>query len=357
MISRLSPDRDSIHNLSAQMHSRRTSRSSCLPSGDRSSRIEKPRSNHNSPRLLERRKTTSGTRRYATLDDHFNMMFGTEGDDEVEEEKKERPFSWHPSSSHFPVPPRSSTLAHQTQPQHSSFQRSTSSRNSAYGDDFYSLSARNSMHSEQLLNYTSYVPSHESHRSSEDSESNWQTPAYTTSCYSTPATEPMPWYLQEWARKNQASLENTGNGSSDFLPIQYPTVASSEDAEMEDGKELIGMGLYDAPESGFPWSSSRLAEGTGKGLKLEETWQPPEDDDEEEDETSSDEGSVEELPAAKENNQLPAPASAKPNISGNMEGQSFFFDGDETYTKEWWFQQLQQPSLPARDAGLGHGWL
>jgi hypothetical protein len=40
-----------------------------------------------------------------------------------------------------------------------------------------------------------------------------------------------------------------------------------------------------------------------------------------------------------------------------MEGQSFFFDEDETVSKEWWFQQMKQPSMPMRANGLGYGWL
>lgn len=136
-----------------------------------------------------------------------------------------------------------------------------------------------------------------------------------------------------------------------------------EDTE-DAGKELVGMGLYDLPEPALSWNSSSLVEGTGKGLKLEETWQPPEDEDDEEneeeeqeaDDASSDDGSVEELPTAKETTQLPI-HNVKPQIPGNMDGQSFFFDEDESYTKEWWFQQLKQPSMPVRDAGLGYGWL
>lgn len=214
------------------------------------------------------------------------------------------------------------------------------------------------------------------HRGSQDSDSSWQdasnrTPGYEFSALSTPATEPMPWYLQEWARKNQ---EQAANSSADFLPIQHPPAQDdivNDDVDMEDsGKELVGMGLYDLPEPSLSWSDG-LIEPTGKGLKLEETWQPPEEDEDdnndseagdEEDagDASSDDGSVEEL-----SQPLPPPhptnaiqqGVSKARLQGSMEGQSFFFDEDETYTKEWWFQQLRQPALPVRDAGLGYGWL
>jgi hypothetical protein len=229
------------------------------------------------------------------------------------------------------------------------------------------------MYPEQLQNCSAYEHSNDAHRGSQDSESSWQSQqTYAMSNYSTPATEPMPWYLQEWARKNQAEAVNSRNGSTDFLPIQHPSTdevdAAGEDEDMEEeeeeeeeqqGKELVGMGLYDLPESSLLGFSS-LVEGSGKGLKLEETWQPPEDgDDEEQVDDASSEDDEEELPTAKENvnTQLPIQSVADKQMSGNMQGQSFFFDEDETYTKEWWFQQLKQPSMPVRDAGLGYGWL
>jgi hypothetical protein len=127
---------------------------------------------------------------------------------------------------------------------------------------------------------------------------------------------------------------------------------------MEDsGKELMGLGLYDTPDADASWSSG-LVESTGKGLKLEETWEPPTEDEdaEDEDDASSDDGSVEELPVS--NSVQEQLSVVHPKTSDNMNGQSFFFEDDETYTKEWWFHQLKQPTtLPVRDAGLGYGWL
>ncbi|TDZ31661.1 hypothetical protein C8035_v001411 [Colletotrichum spinosum] len=80
--------------------------------------------------------------------------------------------------------------------------------------------------------------------------------------------------------------------SEDAIPYQ-----PLDDAQGE-GEILVGMGLYDAPDkydTDPQLSASRSAmstllggtnllckpEGTGKGLKLEESWQPPETDDEE----------------------------------------------------------------------------
>ncbi|KAI9649150.1 hypothetical protein NHQ30_001717 [Ciborinia camelliae] len=116
-----------------------------------------------------------------------------------------------------------------------------------------------------------------------------------------------------------------------FLPIQHPdtTFAPEEsipyhplsDDEPE-GEELIGMGLYDTPDnsktslsdpqldnyrmmsSQFLGNSYRRPEPVGKGLKLEETWQPPsekDDDNDEEDEEDGDGEDEEEQEVVSEN--------------------------------------------------------
>jgi len=130
--------------------------------------------------------------------------------------------------------------------------------------------------------------------------------------------------------------------------------------EDDDGEKLVALGLYDMPESSS-WTG--FAEATGKGLKLEETWQPPEEDEDEEDaDDASSEASVEEpsppLPAVDEQTQrLQLPVHVKAQTPGSLEGQSFFFDDDEAVSKEWWYQQLKQPSMPIRDNNLGYDWL
>ena len=79
-------------------------------------------------------------------------------------------------------------------------------------------------------------------------------------------------------------------------PAPYEPLAESED----DGEILVGMGLYDTPDkheadpglnnyrstlsSLFGGGAPNVPGQGGKGLKLEETWQPPESDDEDEDE-------------------------------------------------------------------------
>ena len=108
-------------------------------------------------------------------------------------------------------------------------------------------------------------------------------------------------------------------------------------------KELVGMGLYDDRESSsmslldIAASQDSNRDSMGKGLKLEETWQPPNDDDEEEE----DEGySTEEADEAEEAPQpvIPsAPAEVQPACYPayrDMSNQSFFFNDDDEYIYE-----------------------
>ncbi|RMZ71214.1 cell morphogenesis Las1 [Pyrenophora seminiperda CCB06] len=329
----------------SQLH-RRTSRGSTNQPACRSARVEKPKSHHNSPKaMMERRKTTTEPKLYATLDDHYRMMFGMAAEEVEERPQPSRPVSWHPSCSQYQA--SQPTNYCQSQQQWSQ-EWSPSSRDSYHGSDFYSLSTRNSM-----LEPMTAAPAY-----SNESEYPWQsvsqnTPTYMHSSMNTPTTEPLPWYLQQWAQKNQAQTSN------DFLPIQHPS-QQDQDMEEDDGEKLVALGLYDAPEPASSWG---MSEGTGKGLKLEETWQPPEEEndeeDEEDDDDASSEASVDEpsppLPPVHEQPHMAVHVQSQ--TPGSMEGQSFFFDEDETASKEWWFQQVKQPSMPVRDAGLGYGWI
>jgi hypothetical protein len=307
---------------------------------------------------MERRKTTTENKLYATLDDHYRMMFGVAP--EVEERPQpSRPMSWHPSSSQFQAAQQTNYFDHMP---HQDWSRhyASSPQDSHYGSDFYSLSTRNSMF-EPVTSAPQYSTGYGMHRGSDESDYSWQgVPQQTSGSFhssvNTPTTEPLPWYLQQWAQKNQAQAFDSHHGSTDFLPIQHSQ--QDEDMEEDDGEKLVALGLYDTPEPSLTWGA--LTEATGKGLKLEETWQPPEEDGEEDDDDASSEASVEEpsppLPPTRQQPQH-MPVHVKSQTPGSVDGQSFFFDEDETVSKEWWFQPAMQPSMPVRDAGLGYGWL
>ena len=107
-------------------------------------------------------------------------------------------------------------------------------------------------------------------------------------------------------------------------------------------KELSGIGLYDdrIPDPTSGTSNDPNRDSMGKGLKLEETWQPPKDDvenddDDDEGSCSTDEGEeIEEDP--------PIMASAPQNAQNafyppfrDLSNQSFFFSNDDDpYTGE-----------------------
>ncbi|KAL5119927.1 hypothetical protein ACEQ8H_002025 [Pleosporales sp. CAS-2024a] len=354
--------------MSGHMHTshlpRRASRTSAAQPTTRPARVEKPKSHHNSPRAMERRRTTTTTtttepKRYATLDDHYRMMFGVEPEEACEERSQSsRPVSWHPSSTQRQPQPTSSYFDHHHQNCYPA-----SPCGSTQGSDFYSLSTRNSM----------FEPS--SHHASRDWQSTpYQTPSHAQSTTTTTPSEPLPWYLHQWAQKNQEHARAAShNRSMDFLPVQHPP--THDDQDMEDGGEkLVALGLYDLPEPSLSWEGIG-APSTGKGLKLEETWQPPaaddDDDDDEAGHDNDDDADVEDdasseaseepsppLPSVDEcSQQLRLPVHVKTHTPGSMDGQSFFFDDDETVSKEWWFQQAKQPSMPVRGHGLAYGWL
>ena len=125
-------------------------------------------------------------------------------------------------------------------------------------------------------------------------------------------------------------------------------------------KELIGMGLYNNPDDDL-WSEldhdtgsflCHLAnphrESTGKGLKLEETWEPPKaQDGAEDDDASSSDEAEEELPTMLTTMEQ-VPAASYPPY-GDLSNQSFFFDSDDPYPSCVTFDQglsSFQPKYP-----------
>lgn len=71
-------------------------------------------------------------------------------------------------------------------------------------------------------------------------------------------------------------------------PYLEPGVKEEEE---EEGDILIGLGLYDPPEK-LPYEGGLLGasfEPKGKGLKLEDAWEPPASDDEEDGEGEAEE--------------------------------------------------------------------
>jgi hypothetical protein len=144
-------------------------------------------------------------------------------------------------------------------------------------------------------------------------------------------TDPTMYSHFEWNNFATNGFESSSTAPptpDNFLPIQHPEPAFSaeesipyqplEDSE-SGGEELIGMGLYDSPDpiktssldpqldnyralmmSHLMGPGHRKTESTGKGLKLEETWEPPASDDEDADDEEQDgegeDDDIEEVP-------------------------------------------------------------
>ncbi|KAI4115969.1 MAG: hypothetical protein LQ338_007783 [Usnochroma carphineum] len=149
-------------------------------------------------------------------------------------------------------------------------------------------------------------------------------------------------------------LSNPCNFTSAYVRSSSPPPITKKPS-----KELVGMGLYDGPgrkelstlNSSPDHIDQMFTTPQGKGLKLEETWQPPNEDVDDVEEEGSSEDEAEEVPQ---------PVSTQPDVQstfipayGDLSNQSFFFDGDDPYTDYLPFEQGLQVYRPkASDSGL-----
>ena len=180
-----------------------------------------------------------------------------------------------------------------------------------------------------------------------------------------PLTYRHPQYsAQDWTQVLSSELPRTAAYPVPHYPPteafptrrRTPGTALQPRQPKEQSKELVGMGLYDSPDKdqissltfGDRFGCTQVCdtlhhrqESVGKGLKLEETWQPPlgqevEDEDEVEDEAekdySTDEGEEELLSgpgliAAGQQHTALLPY-------GDLSNQTFFFDDEENFTND-----------------------
>ena len=199
------------------------------------------------------------------------------------------------------------------------------------------------------------------------------------------AYRPPQYAAQDWTHGFSSELPWT---TACPIPHYPPTQASPTQGRTsgtalqprplkEQTKELVGMGLYDSPDKDHI-SSLTLGDGSGctqlwgtlhhrqesvgKGLKLEETWQPPigqEDENQDEVEGELDEGystdeGEEELPVG---HGLAAPGQQQAALPayGDLSNRKFFFDNDETFTNDLAFDQtFSFAQHKALDAAMGH---
>ncbi|KAH7166145.1 hypothetical protein EDB81DRAFT_276721 [Dactylonectria macrodidyma] len=337
---------DLSRHMAMSQASRRLSRGSTGQRSGAAMRVVKPTSANNSPRssgIMARRKTLmndgNAQRRRQQALEQASLFYGIEQQQQQQQQqpikRSSRPVSWHPS-----------TYGQQLQPQ--------------LQQPIYPMSAAN-MYADQQDIYTNYphrspmLASHSCNTSpssafsplslplqgvdnmqylpTNDASLAHQSAAYTPmvasrpvqDAYSTPddaSAENMSYTNGwDWNTFIMHGLSSTSPPTPEAFPqaqLSQPAVSEESipyqvlDESEEEGEILIGMGLYDAPDkyeedpqlnnyrstvSSLLGSTFRGFEPKGKGLKLEETWEPPKsnengsDDEDEEDEEEDDDDS------------------------------------------------------------------
>lgn len=359
----------SIHSSSTSTSSKRGS-----------TRITKQTSASNSPHYVQRRRTTANhnTRAYPRLP--------LDGQYRTREQRLQnysnardpsafaRPMSWHPGSSTadmantqgfggepalWGTTARLEDLTIGSQPAASSVQESIHHAFAmGYGYPMGAPAATHDMPSAIMPEYSALSADNEPSYNSYPTYSISDQPQYPYIPQATmyhPYTGQNHQFPQQWShigsdytiapQAPQAVPDYPPVDSSTQLPpsrtqrLDIPTNASLHN---KNSKELIGMGLYDDKVSDFmsglnsAISANPNRESSGKGLKLEETWQPPNEEEDEDDEAySTDEAEeVEEVPLPS----MPSmPAKDQkpfyPNYD-DLSNQSFFFNDDDEYNND-----------------------
>ncbi|KAG4428125.1 hypothetical protein IFR05_016391 [Cadophora sp. M221] len=343
-----------LDDVSKQMASSNLTRYSRASNGQKaggSMRIVKPSSASNSPRGsvgLGRRRTVMSDgayrRRLAMLEQQNAMASGgfVSNDGLQVPSRSTRPVSWHPASHLVPQQQHQSTYQI---PQHdaSQFQMFDLPANhtvySGYASPsstFSPLSMPFNGYEQPQYVYQDQTPIHSNSAYPTHQQQHQQfqeQPSHNFVPQSSGNTDPTMYSHFDWNNFTTNGFENCSTAPptpDNFLPIQHPEPSFPAEDSIpyhplsepdSDGEELIGMGLYDTPEvtktpssnpeldnyralmmSGFLGTGYGKVESTGKGLKLEETWNPPpsDDEDDEDDDEQDGEGEDDDEPPAKE---------------------------------------------------------
>ncbi|KAL9096886.1 MAG: hypothetical protein Q9165_000850 [Trypethelium subeluteriae] len=382
----------SLQMASSQL-SRRNSRSSKRHSGTpsrRSIRVEKPPTAHNSPHILQRRRTTTSVQQYASLDDHYNAMFGspkpeTEHYANDNDKSVVRPMSWHPSASTAirsglkPTYSKRQSVHVPSIP--AAYRHSDYAARPTFTDGGYDLQASDAGSEIPLSTDGGSVDLALWNRYT--TACSWPLMAHIDPCVASDLGL-LPDAPEDWS-----SAIATFPQPVESITVQAPTeiqadFRSAQDSPMpqnvaehtlrtqrskDSSKSLVGMGLYDSPEpltsswrihmDGYQsWLAPDLVQSSGKGLKLEETFEPPPDhgedgEEDEEDDHGSSEDEVQEEPPSMDDPRLHVTVAS--NQPPSLAGQSFFFDDDEAYSNDWWYGLTK--NAPAPDAALEYGWI
>lgn len=301
--------------------SRRLSRG---PSVHRHSmRITKPASTHNSPREQmtpsKRRSAYIDNQAYRRLDPHQRLYYGVDAPS-----RPARPVSWHPSSyfphQNYDMSQQASCYPVTTLPAYTDHNDADSaypqvspivpSSYSASGSPCPSLSMPMGGQVNGAPQYLSpdswsMPPSTTPYYQQADGTHNVNEPPPPSLMHAphqgTPAEGSLDWNppsMQSMGSTTPSTPESLAPPQQQSQPVAPREVPYEpmQDQE-EDGEVLVGMGLYDTTDkveqdpqldnyrstvTSLLGSTYRPQEPTGKGLTLEEAWEPPKSDDGEE---------------------------------------------------------------------------
>lgn len=330
-------------------------------------RIVKPNSTSNSPRgsigLGRRRTVMTDRRRIATADPNLVTAGGTISNDGLQiPSRSNRPVSWHPSSQM--APQHNYHSAYQVTPLNTQSEfhifdlPPAPAVYSGYGSPDSTFSPLSMPYTgyEQQYHYTNSSVPYQSSSQGYPSNPVQETTPYTSS--QSGNTDSSMYSHFDWSNFATNGFESSTSPPTpeNFLPIQHPDTTlpaddaipyhSLSDSEPE-GEILQGLGLYDTPEISKASPSdpqldnyrslvmSQLLgtayrktepESTGKGLKLEETWNPPpsdDEDDEDDDELDGEGEDDEEFLAAGVEQSSTAKDGAAQESNGVMDATTF----------------------------------
>ncbi|KAL8659060.1 MAG: hypothetical protein Q9226_000641 [Calogaya cf. arnoldii] len=324
------------------------------PSRRPHARIVKAHSNGATPHGVQRRRTTTAhtshfTPRTSQPTDPSQPLPRTaaafpHGTRDVQLPSATRPLTWHPGS--YPIDNCPAETAHSEAPDLHSFvvhQGSACADLSNYlsldsnaasntqlrnlGPDSYSQQAQANV---STFTYSYYNPS------SSYLQHDTGTPYSYDSSFLSVQSVDFSQISSDYTIHSTSQTPDIFQSQAQSCAPQYVQSRLPIRVTKQKSKELVGMGLYDGPSrrelSTFTVSPDHIYQQPhGKGLKLEETWQPANDDghDAEEEGYSTDEAE-EELPHA------PAPHDDRPALLpatyGDLSNQSFFFDSDDPFT-------------------------
>ncbi|KAL2851483.1 hypothetical protein BJY01DRAFT_209085 [Aspergillus pseudoustus] len=359
-------------------------------------RVVKPRSAGNSPSSAGRRRTStmpfsSPMHRQLPKQDYQTSLKAALLASTMQSGRRSRPISWHPASRQLDC---SQLYAQRTavdsynipvtqacpQPQQIMSGAFDDSMLNSYAPSEISMAQQNLDFSTADMHFQIQEPSYLQSGNPQFDGVSWD------------GTSPgVPSYLQatpnEWSfdmvSMNQ-SIPSVGAPASiygsvsspgrltepptpEFLPIQqFCDEADSQSMPVLEkpaaDDELVGMGLYNNPESFADGSFYGL---NGKGLKLEETFTPSSDNEADDNDGEDDEQEEREIQGRTADGNQAQPQSTQhietnkqPKPGGNMMQKSFFFEDDADYQ-----QRVTTEPRPSFNFGgtscmnYGYGWI